>query len=152
MLLWLQKDRHGLCEAVPAWQKSLCLSYSMQYKFAFHPILLFVEPCFNTGLVLNICFVWLFVFYCYKHTRWHSHSLPAFMAVLPFSLHSPVSQSLLRACRRWSTITRYAITAMWNRMYCDSFLFFFSPIAAVWWQNSAGLTVWNSSLTVRVFI
>lgn len=104
--------------------------------------LLFLQPCLQ-GL-------YYFLLYC--HVQSLLHSCPSWVLGFVrhgcpfFSLHSLVSRSLLRAFRRWSTITRYAITAMWNRMYHHHS--FFSPLTAGRWQHSAGLTAWNSSLAV----
>lgn len=70
---------------------------------------------------------------------------------LCFCSLSPASWSSQRACRRWSTITRYATPAatVWNRM---RFLLsvFSSPFTAGGGgrQSSARLTLRSSSLTV----
>lgn len=92
-------------------------------KFEFILFLLFVKPCSKNSLLC--CAVTL--------------------SLYSFSL-SPASRSLQRACRRWSTITRYALTAMWNRMRCLPSVFS-SPFIAGWRQNSAGLMAWNSSFS-----
>lgn len=99
------KTPHSFCVALPDRHKSWIWSFASYLN-----------------IQASFCFVSLFVCCCCYHRYMRMFSLPAFMSV-PFCLHSPVSQSLQRACKRWSTITRYAITATGNWIY----LHYFNP-------------------------
>lgn len=91
VLLLLQKHQ-GFLSLIPEEHLSLQLWLSRHFE----PLVLIIFD-----LVLFCVLFLLCLFACL-----HGCPLP--------SLHSPVSQSLPRVCRRWSTITRYADQ---NRMH-----------------------------------
>lgn len=98
-----------------------------------------MEPCFNTDCLLFVLWDYLY-----------------FTVMLTFCL-SPFLFTVQSHKVCWEPAGDDQLSHGMLSLPCETgcivpLLSFLPPFTAGWWRNSAGTTVWNSSLTVRVFI